>query len=198
MSISSEKSQVRKSVIHKRSALTPAAIEECAEKRLMPLAGFIEKLTGKKLSELTVMSFMSYNTEFPTRKMNQLLLDKGARLAVPYTSPDFQIISCIISSMDDLKLSKMGIPEPDPAVTEHIKASDADIILMPGAAFDKGGGRLGYGKGCYDRFLAESAGKLPPLAALTWSLQIVDSVPQDENDLKVDYLFTEDSIIACR
>ncbi len=198
MNLKDKKSEIRRAVLNKRSSITDQEIESCASGRLEPLLSFIREITGKEPGSLTVMSYMSYKTEFPTNMINNCLLENGAKLAVPYTGSDFRIISCLIDSVDGLSLSKMGIPEPDPEKTEHIDASDADIILMPGTVFDRSGSRIGYGKGCYDRFLAEAPGKLPQLAALAWSVQVADSVPQDESDIRCDYIFTENEIINCR
>ena len=89
----------------------------------------------------------------------------------------------------------MGIWEPDPAISRQILAEETDLILLPGLAFDIHGNRLGYGKGCYDRFLSESAVKLPLLIALAWSFQILESIPFEDHDQPCHFLFTEKDII---
>ena len=89
----------------------------------------------------------------------------------------------------------MGIAEPDPAVSEQIAASEADLILLPGVAFDRHGMRLGYGKGCYDRFLGASCENSPITAAFAWTFQILDCVPSDPHDQSVDWLITEEEFL---
>lgn len=197
MDVESVKSMIRRDVLRRRSTISSVEIEDCSENAGEAVKSFIEEVTGRSLDELTVMSYMSYKTEFPTKSVNQMLLDSGARLAVPYTGPDFSITACLVDSLEDLAPSSMGIPEPDPEKTDHITPEDADIILMPGVAFDKSGSRVGYGKGCYDRFLGMCEGKLPTLAALAWAIQLVEDIPQDENDIKCDYIFTENGVIRC-
>jgi 5-formyltetrahydrofolate cyclo-ligase len=85
-----------------------------------------------------------------------------------------------------------GIPEPA-AGLPLVSASELDVILVPGLAFDAAGGRLGNGGGFYDRVLAEPRG----LAVGTcWSAQVVDAVPMDPWDQHVDALLTERGWVA--
>ena len=63
------------------------------------------------------------------------------------------------------------------------------MILMPGLAFDKQGHRLGRGRSFYDQYLAAHTGFTK--IAVTWSGQIVDHVPVEEHDQKVDEIITE-------
>ena len=85
---------------------------------------------------------------------------------------------------------------------------EADIILVPGAAFDEEGGRLGYGKGYYDKLLSGpgSSGTRPegrrgtrlPIIALAYELQIRQRpLPVLPHDVRVDLIVTEERVIAC-
>jgi 5-formyltetrahydrofolate cyclo-ligase len=69
-------------------------------------------------------------------------------------------------------------------------------VLLPGAAFDHRGNRLGYGGGYYDRLLARLKKKLP-LVALAYEEQIVDSLPAEPHDIKVDMIVTDERVIRC-
>ena len=71
-----------------------------------------------------------------------------------------------------------------------------DLIIMPGIAFDDNGGRLGRGKGYYDRYIDKvqavhkKLGKpMPELIALAFDEQIVDSLPISPTDRHVDHVF---------
>lgn len=71
-----------------------------------------------------------------------------------------------------------------------------DLIIIPGCAFDRNLRRLGYGGGFYDRFLAGfSDGKRPVTAAICFSCQILEELPEEETDIRPDFLVTEDEII---
>jgi 5-formyltetrahydrofolate cyclo-ligase len=70
---------------------------------------------------------------------------------------------------------------------------EIDCVFVPGAAFDKLGNRLGYGGGYYDRFFERLRDTTPKLA-LAFSCQIVESVPVEAFDKKIDMLITEEGI----
>lgn len=70
-----------------------------------------------------------------------------------------------------------------------------DLIIVPGVAFDKNNGRLGHGKGYYDRFFDKvkefsslNDKKIPKLIAIAFNEQIIDEVPMSGSDHKVDFV----------
>lgn len=143
----------------------------------------------------TVMSYMSYKNEFPTHELNKKILEAGFRLVLPYTDNDFNIIPCIVNAYEELVTSKLGIPEPVPARCDKAELSDIDVILMPGVAFDARGNRIGFGKGCYDRFIASGSAddnaRVPLLAALAYDFQITDLIPSEKTDMPCQVIITE-------
>jgi len=95
--------------------------------------------------------------------------------------------------------NKWGIPEPPPVgdrQRDDLFESDQglDLLLVPGLAFDAHGGRLGRGKGYYDRFLAKYFQKWNPSTVSTvgyaFDEQIVDKVPRESHDKLVDFVLT--------
>jgi 5-formyltetrahydrofolate cyclo-ligase len=90
-----------------------------------------------------------------------------------------------------------GIREP---ITERCIKEEAlgtaDFILLPGVAFTREGARLGYGGGFYDKLLAHMPHQ-PALVAGAFSLQVVQEIPQEKTDRKVEWLVTEDGTIRC-
>jgi len=77
--------------------------------------------------------------------------------------------------------------------------NEVEFALLPGVAFTRGGARLGYGGGFYDKLLAGSdAGReRPVLVAAAFALQIVEQLPQEATDIKVERIVTEQETIAC-
>jgi 5-formyltetrahydrofolate cyclo-ligase len=63
-------------------------------------------------------------------------------------------------------------------------------------AFTRDGARLGYGGGFYDKLLACMAYR-PVLAAAAFALQVVEQIPQETTDVKVEWIITEQETIAC-
>ena len=94
-----------------------------------------------------------------------------------------------ITGLKDLEKGSFGIMEQKDSC---IEIKNIDVILVPTVGITKNGIRLGYGHGYYDRFLSESKSKS---IALTYSKQIVKSIPFSEKDMKIDWIVTEEKSI---
>jgi 5-formyltetrahydrofolate cyclo-ligase len=89
---------------------------------------------------------------------------------------------------------RFGIAEPDPRNWQPSRLTDVDLALVPGLAFDLHGGRLGRGRGFYDRLLSERAFRGSKIG-FGWDWQIVDLVPSEEHDIRMDYIVTERKLL---
>jgi 5-formyltetrahydrofolate cyclo-ligase len=87
---------------------------------------------------------------------------------------------------------QFGIREPAPTCVV-LPLDDLDLVLVPGVAFDLNGHRLGRGKGFYDRMLENFKGKKVGIA---FDEQIVDAVPVEKNDVKMDFVLTPTRCLA--
>lgn len=87
-------------------------------------------------------------------------------------------------------ISKFGVSEP--IGDDCIDFSKIDLIIVPGVAFDIHKNRLGFGKGYYDRFLQN---KKVPKIGVCFDYQLLEHVPTDENDIKMDYIISENNLI---
>ncbi|OUT61751.1 MAG: 5-formyltetrahydrofolate cyclo-ligase [Rhodopirellula sp. TMED11] len=121
------------------------------------------------------------------------------RLAIPYcVDDDLQVFR--LDSMDQLQPGAYGILEPKPELRNDPKTQlpvdQFDLIITPGVAFDPQGGRIGHGKGYYDRLLARK-GQQTLAIALAFHCQVLDQVPMSAHDVPMDYLVTEDSWMMC-
>jgi 5-formyltetrahydrofolate cyclo-ligase len=77
-----------------------------------------------------------------------------------------------------------------------------DVILVPGVAFTRGGGRMGHGMGYYDKYLLKYFNKFPDktkidktfLVGLSFREQIVDDdqLPIDPFDYPLDLILSDD------
>lgn len=91
----------------------------------------------------------------------------------------------------DLKRGRFGIPEPQ---TRKYKGH-IDLIVVPGVAFDRQLNRLGRGGGYYDRFLKKY--QLTTKVAVAYDFQMVDEVPVNKRDHKVNLIITPNEVISC-
>jgi 5-formyltetrahydrofolate cyclo-ligase len=92
-------------------------------------------------------------------------------------------------------MGPLGILEPSPAAAELIP----DIMLVPLAAFDSSGHRIGYGAGHYDYTLAHLR-KIKAIAAIgtAFSVQQIKAVPAQSHDVALDYVLTEKKVFDFR
>ena len=102
---------------------------------------------------------------------------------------------CLIRSLADLCPGFLSIPEPEPWCEKAAPPSEETLVILPGTAFDRDGGRTGYGGGYYDAYL-EGKEKCRK-AALAFHAQIAEKVPADSHDIRVDIIVTEEEIIRC-
>jgi 5-formyltetrahydrofolate cyclo-ligase len=96
-----------------------------------------------------------------------------------------------------------GVPQP--REPEWVPAGGADLVLVPGVAFDARGGRVGHGGGHYDRLLSRAEGREEGATAgsgkpchkmgLAFEFQIFDRVPTDERDVSMDSVLTEERLL---
>jgi 5-formyltetrahydrofolate cyclo-ligase len=96
----------------------------------------------------------SVNNEADTLGLIYYLLDQEKKVVVPRCAPEPGCLEHIhIESLDELRPSKRGIMEPPFRADREIQPVELDLVIAPLLAFDRCGGRLGFGWGCYDHFL---------------------------------------------
>ena len=110
----------------------------------------------------------------------------GKKIALPRVEED-KITFYELSSTKSLIKGRFGIMEPPP----YEKMSKIDLLIVPGIAFDKKGNRLGYGKGFYDRLLS---GKRTFSIGLAYSFQLLENLPHEKFDKRLDAIASEDGI----
>jgi len=135
-----------------------------------------------------VMFFVSFDNEIYTHDMIREASEKKVVIVPKITDSD--IFPSRIRNFNDLEKGKYGILEP--IENDMINSKDIEVIFVPGIVFDKKGHRIGYGKGYYDKFLKNlDAFKI----GLCMDFQIIDKLPNDPWDVKMDMIISEKSII---
>ena len=186
---SASKTEIRKKCLWYRDAMEP---DKWAE------AGRIIKervLLMERLKEAEVIFlYAAYKSEVPTKELIRELLASGKRVALPKVNGkrmDFYEIT----AWEELLPGYQGILEPKAHETALMLPRESDVMLLPGAAFDNRGGRIGYGGGYYDRYLKEleAAGrKQPYLIGICYYRQLwKDGLPTEEWDKRMDCIITE-------
>lgn len=183
MKTNMEKSELREKVLKIRNGILRKS-----EKSAIIMNNIFPLI--KKFDVLGI--FVSMENEVNTIPIITAVLKMGKTVAVPVVSGD-RIDFYKISGIDELQQKgKYNIREPLPSVEKIILPQQIQVIVCPGIAFDKDFNRLGYGKGYYDKYLCNtSAFKI----GICFSEQLLESVPADENDVKMDCIVTEKRII---
>jgi 5-formyltetrahydrofolate cyclo-ligase len=136
-------------------------------------------------------SYWPIRSEVDTRPILEGLLARGQVVALS------QILHPHLSWRewhpdDPMIHGGFGVQEPGPDAPQVFPRA----LLMPLAAFDRNGNRLGYGKGHFDRTIAELSAQHPVLTiGLAFSVQEIDAVPAEEHDQPLDVIVTETGLI---
>jgi len=186
-SLRSQKRALRRQILGRRDALD-------VKTRTQRSATVQQILTTLEVygAARTVHLFVPFGSELDTRPILEDLWAQKVRAVLPRVAPNRQLDHLAVRGWKELEPGAYSIPEPMvhcPAVDPV----DVDLILVPGVAFDRRGGRLGYGGGYYDRFLEACPA---PRVALAFDLQIVPEVPREPHDLLVDSIITEQGWFA--
>lgn len=143
----------------------------------------------------TILFFVSFRSEIDTFLLIRQALAHGVRVAVPLiVAKDKELKIFAITNLDgDLVPGYKGILEPDPLRCPELDPATLDLVIVPGSVFDRLGGRMGYGGGYYDRFLANRSPQAVRVG-ICFDLQLVDKVPMAGHDQYLDYVVTESQI----
>ncbi|UCH33258.1 MAG: 5-formyltetrahydrofolate cyclo-ligase [Armatimonadota bacterium] len=186
-----------KSALRKRIAAVRDAIPQ--PERIAKSADIARRLTEWERFEQarTILAFLSTRSEVLTEPFIARALTSGKTVGAPRTllgekRLDFRRLR---GSGDDLVAGPFEILEPN-ADAPPLDPARADIILVPGLAFDEQGYRLGYGGGFYDRLLAGLAVRAAAVG-VAFEAQMIERVPREDRDLPVGWVVTEKRIITC-
>lgn len=157
----------------------------------------------KKASAGSMLVYVPFRSELDTWPLIRWAWNNGVTVVVPRSlKHDRSMELYNLRSAEELERGSYGIMEPHPMKAElWDEAAVPDVIWVPGLAFDRKGGRLGYGGGYYDRLrerlnLQESArGKRSLWIGLSYEIQLMDIVPMESHDLRLDGLITENGCI---
>lgn len=143
----------------------------------------------------TVMVYMALNQEVQTADIIAEARRQNKRVVVPVVQASTLMAVDLPVDSEPLRRGQFGILEPR-SWKVVVQPSDIPFVIVPGIAFDRQGGRLGFGKGYYDRFL-QQASVSTFFCALAFAMQIVPEVPCMAHDIRMHGIMTEQEFIAC-
>lgn len=180
-----DKDQLRERLRRRRAAVSPSQRMRAAEAAAHHLLALPEVTVATR-----VALYAAHGDELDPAPAALALRDRGAVTLLPRVEGD-ELVLVAVTSPTELVVGYRGIAEP---VGDRVDASTVDVVVVPGVAFDRSGGRLGRGGGHYDRLLATV-----PRAVLRvgygFACQLVEQVPRAVHDEPVDVLVTEEGTI---
>ncbi len=184
------KAHLRRCLLSKRAAFTALEVQ----KKSAGIATRICALSTFRTSQ-TIMVYMALAQEVQTARIIVEAKRQNKRIVAPVVQGP--MLAAVELSLDSVPLCRGPYGIFEPRWSGHVvPPEEIPFVVVPGIAFDRQGGRLGFGKGYYDRFLQ----RMPDTAyycGLAFAMQIVPRVPRMEHDVCMHGVVTEQEFISC-
>ena len=183
------KKTLRKEMTAKRSAMEKSEREKLSHEVVQKILTHPFYQNAK-----VVMAYASMPEEIQLNELFDDAFDKQKKLAIPFIVGRGNMRPVLLPSPDALEVGDFGILTVRKDLRKFVDVKEIDCVIIPGAAFDVHGNRLGLGGGYYDRFLklAVNAKKVAP----AFDFQLVEDLPVTPNDSAVDLIITPSKIIT--
>lgn len=186
------KEDIRKEMLKTRNNITKDCVFINSKKILEQLLTVEEFVKSKCVS-----IYLSFGNEVDTFLIVEWLKQNNKSVVVPYTEKkEINLTPVYIEDIDeDTTLSPFGYPEPIIERVKKAKLDEVDFVIVPGVAFDDSKNRIGYGKGYYDQYLSGFNSEIK-FAGLAYDFQLLDSIPTEQHDIRMDMIITEKRVIV--
>ena len=181
--LEAEKRRLRRAMSARRRGVSPDAADSAARMVAAQLLSADEFKTAP-----CVALYAAHAGELPTRACFDAVLRAGKTPLLPRVGAGRRLIFCRVERWEELRSGRYGVPEP-PEGSPVVDPAAADLVLVPGLAFDFRGHRLGRGQGCYDATFPPGT-EAPRLFGLGFEWQVVESVPHASHDRGMDAIVT--------
>ncbi len=182
--IAAAKRALRAELRERRQLLSQAARDAAAEGIRVQLDELVEQVGARSIS-----CFLSIPTEPGTREFVAGAVARGIRVLLPITRVDGLLDWAVATADGDIAEGMFGLPEPVGEVLGPIAVNDVDLLVIPAAAVDRSGMRLGWGRGYFDKTIG-SMERCPPVYAVVYDSEVLDEVPSDRHDQPVTGVVT--------
>ncbi len=196
----SDKFSIRRYVLLRRDFISEEIKKDKDGKIRETLFGFSEFKTSHK-----ILLYASFRSEVDTIDLIKYCIANGKVTVLPKVDKQRkEIMLYEIRDINELVPGYLGIPEPNVSEDRRMNIEDIDLIVVPGVAFDEHCNRLGYGKGFYDKLLMRVKGyikaqgsRVKGVIAIAYEEQIVELIPSELHDIRMDKIITDKRIIEC-
>ncbi|WP_309065305.1 5-formyltetrahydrofolate cyclo-ligase [Microbacterium sp.] len=179
-----QKRALRAELRERRQLLSDAQREATAAGVASQLRALVESLGARSVS-----CFLSTTTEPGTRQFVKDAVADGIRVLLPITRADGLLDWAVADDSGEVAEGLFGLPEPAGELLGPIAVDEVDLMIIPAAAVDRTGTRLGWGRGYFDKTIG-SMQRRPPVYAVIYDSEVLDSLPREVHDQPVDGIVT--------
>jgi 5-formyltetrahydrofolate cyclo-ligase len=178
------KSELRQDYCTLRESLAPQETRAASQAVCERLAGFDPLLRAN-----TAMAYLAFRSEIDLAALFDTLTE------ICWVMPRVDGAHMVAHAFDPAHLirHRFGMLEPAPE-TPVVPAAEIDVVLVPGVAFDRRGGRLGFGGGYYDRFLPTTRALR---VGVSHTMCVADELPREPHDARMDWVVSPAETIRC-
>ena len=185
------KNELRQQILSLRTALEPGEVI----KKSLRVKHYLFSTKEYQAAQI-ILFYISYDNEVNTHPMIQACFKEGKRVVVPVSNVHETTLTLSeLRSWDDLAPGAYSILEPRAESVREMPASSIDLMIIPGVVFDLEGNRIGHGMGYYDRLL-KTVDRVTRFG-LAFEFQILERIPAEKHDVRMQKIITEDRIINC-
>lgn len=182
--IDDAKRALRADLRERRQQRSEAARAEAAQGVKAQLDALVDAVGARSIS-----CFLSTPTEPGTHEFIVGAVERGIRVLLPITRTDGLLDWAVADPDGEIAEGVFGVPEPVGEVLSPLAVNGVDLLIIPAAAVDRTGMRLGWGRGYFDKTIG-SMEQCPPVYAVIFDAELVDEVPRDLHDQAVTGVVT--------
>ena len=189
LDVETQKRALRAELRERRRIRTSTQVANDAAGLTANLIALVERLDARSLS-----AYLSLPEEPDTRPFLRWTAEQGLRVLLPVSRAD-GLLDWAPYDGEEEDADILGMPTPTSELLGPIAINDVDLILVPAAAVDRAGMRMGWGRGYFDKTLG-SMENCPPVYAVIFDDELVDEVPRERHDMPVNGVVTPSGIVT--
>ncbi|MEO8550018.1 MAG: 5-formyltetrahydrofolate cyclo-ligase [Kofleriaceae bacterium] len=187
---SAAKPVARRTVLARRDALAPY-------ERELASARIAERVNDLIADRRTVALYAPKGSEVETWLIDEHVRASGGRVVYPRVVSHTRELEFHETVPEQLVVAKFGLREPRADWRNIVGLVEIDAFIVPGLAFDRRGGRIGWGGGHYDATLAAASPNALRIG-LAFDIQMIESVARDAHDVDLSQVVTETTTYEVR
>ena len=184
-----EKAEIRRQMRGMRRALSEEE-QRCAADGVYTRIMRMESYRSAR----TVMAYAAVRGELSLERVMEDIRASGRRLALPRCGENGEMDACLVTERRQLRQGAYGIWEPDESCPV-VPPEEIDLMLIPGTAFDRAGGRIGQGGGYYDRYILKTRAVR---VGICHGFALMNRIPTENHDVRMDAVVTPEETLIFR